>query len=290
MKIPKSSFSEYFKRSVVFLVKTKLAVFIISVIEFIDLCTNMVNVAYQIFYFDQVYDDKEIKLSKIILKISPYQYFFDYATSGPKTGFTRNYIFILVYAALALWFFIYFTTIRNCNLDLMSSIEQLIQKISINFFDFVFFRILPLYGFDIFCREIIKICSKGLDEYSYINLVILFAALFILGLLLVLHILYYSRISVWSNFRIIESYFTFYPYDSFFSAKCDMIFCTLKCLIALNKNYVFYNQNKIDYISEFLAIMLLIAFFGYIFFIIYLFFFSYQILYFFMTGFNKLRL
>jgi len=172
----------------------------------------------------------------------------------------------------------------------MSPIEIIIQKISINFFDFVFFRILPLYGFDVFSREIMKVCSKRLDEYSYIDLIILFAALCILGVLLVLHILYYSRISVWSNFRIIESYFTHYPYDSFFSAKCDMIFCTLKCLIALNKNYVFSNQNKIDYISEFLVIMLLITFFGYVCFIIYLFFFSYQILYFFMTGFNMLRL
>ena len=290
MKIPKSSFSEYFKRSVVFLVKTELAVFIISTIEFIDLCTNMINASYQVFYFDQIYDYKEIKLSKLTLKISPYQYFFDYVTSGPNSGFTRNYIFIIAYGVLAIWFFIYFLSIRNCNLDLMSPIEIIIQKISINFFDFVFFRILPLYGFDVFSREIMKVCSKRLDEYSYIDLIILFAALCILGVLLVLHILYYSRISVWSNFRIIESYFTHYPYDSFFSAKCDMIFCTLKCLIALNKNYVLSNQNKIDYISEFLVIMLLITFFGYVCFIIYLFFFSYQILYFFMTGFNMLRL
>ena len=108
--------------------------------------------------------------------------------------------------------------------------------------------------------------------------------------MLVLHLIYYSRISVWSNFRIIESYFTHYPYDSFFSAKCDMIFCTLKCLIALNKNYLFYNKYQVDYISEFLVLMILIAFFGYISFIVYLFFFSYQILYFFMTGFNMLRL
>ena len=254
MKIPKSSFSEYFKRSVVFLVKTKLAVLIISIIEFIDLCTNMVNAAYQIFYFDKIYDYKEIKLSNLILKISPYQYFFNYANSGPESGLTHNYVLILIYAALAIWFFIYFTSIRNCNLDLMSPIERFIQKISINFFDFVFFRILPLYGFDIFSREIMRICSKKLEEYNYLDLVILLAALFILGLILILHILYYSRISVWSNFRIIESYFTHYPYDSFFSAKCDMIFCTLKCLITLNKNYVFYNQNKIDYISEFLAV------------------------------------
>ena len=290
MKIPKSHFSEYFKRSVVFLVKTQLAVFIISIIEFADLCTNMVDSIYQIFFYGKIYNYKEMKLSNFILKISPYQYFFNYIGEGSQSGFTRNYIFIIVYAIINIWFFTYFLSIRNCNLELMGPIEKIIQNISINFFDFVLFRILPLYGFDIFSREIMKACAKGLNEFSYLDLIILFAALLILGGILVLHILYYSRISVWSNFRIVESYFTHYPYDSFFSAKCDMIFCTLKCLIALNKNYLFYNNNKIDYISEFLAVMLLITFFGYIFFILYLFFFSYQILYFFMTGFNMLRL
>ena len=290
MKIPKSHFSEYFKRSVVFLVKTELAVFIISVIEFIDLCTNMIDVSYQIFYYDKIYDYKEIELSKLILKISPYQYFFNYISGGDETGLTRNYLIIIIYAALALWFFIYFFTINNCNLDLMGPFEKFIQDISINFFDFVLFRILPIYGFDIFSREIMKACSKGFDDFNYLDLIILFVALFAFGGLLILHILYYSRISVWSNFRIIESYFTHYPYDAFFSAKCDMIFCTLKCLIVLNKNYLFYNQNRIDYVSEFLAIMTLVTFFGYVCFIVYLFFFSYQILYFFMTGFNMLRL
>ena len=290
MKIPKSHFSEYFKRSVVFLVKTEFAVFIVSILEFLDLCTNMIDVSYQIFYFNQTYNYKEIELSKIILSISPYQYFFNYISGGDDSGLTRNYIFIFVYAVLAIWFFTYFFSITNCNLDLMGPVEKLMQNISINFFDFFLFRVLPIYGFDIFSREIMKACAKGLGDYTYLDLIILLVALFILGGLLILHIIYYSRISVWSNFRIIESYFTHYPYDSFFSAKCDMIFCTLKCLITLNKNYLFYNHNKIDYVSEFLAILVIIAFFGYIFFILYLFFFSYQILYFFMTGFNMLRL
>ena len=290
MKIPKSHFSEYFKRSVVFLVKTQLAVFIISIIEFFDLCTNMIDIAYQMFYYGDIYNYKDIKLSNLILKVSPYQYFFNYINEGPESGLTRNYIFIIVYAVINIWYFTYFLSITNCNLDLMGPIEKFIQNVSINFFDFVLFRILPIYGFDLFSREIMKACSKGLNDFNYLDLIILFIALVIIGSILVLHLIYYSRISVWSNFRIVESYFTHYPYDAFFSAKCDMIFCTLKCLISLNKNYLFYNHGKIDYISEFLTLMTLLTFFGYVCFVIYLFFFSYQILYFFMTGFNMLRL
>ena len=71
MKIPKSHFSEYFKRSVVFLIKTQWAVFITSIIEYLDLCTNMIDVTYQVFFFNKRYNYKEIKLSKIILAISP---------------------------------------------------------------------------------------------------------------------------------------------------------------------------------------------------------------------------
>ena len=61
MKIPKNHFSEYFKRSVVYLIKTKLAVFIISIIEFVDLCTNMVDLTYQIFFYGKEYDYKKVK-------------------------------------------------------------------------------------------------------------------------------------------------------------------------------------------------------------------------------------
>ena len=291
MKIPKSHFSEYFKRSVVFLMKTELAVFIISIIEYLDLCTNMIDISYQIFYFNDTYNYKEISLSNIVLMISPYQYFFNYISSNNnESGFTTNFLFIIIYAVLAIWYFLYFLLISNCNLEEFNALQTLVQKISINIFDYILFRILPIYGFDVFSREIMRVCAKATSEYTVTDLLILFAALFVLGFLTILHIIYYSKISVWSNFRVVESFFTHYPYDSFFSAKCDMIFCTLKCLIALNKNYLFYNNLKVNYISEFLTVLTLVIFIGYILFIIYLFFFSYQILYFFMTGFNMLRL
>ena len=291
MKIPKSHFSEYFKRSVVFLTKTQLAVFLTSIIEYIDLCTNMIDVTYQVFFFNKTYNYKEVKLSKIILSISPYQYFFNYVSEhSDKGGLNKNYFFIIIYAVLAIWYFSYFLLISNCNLDELNGIQIFIQKVSINIFDYILYRILPIYSFDIFSREIMKACAKATSDYSSVDLITLFSALFFLGFLVILHLLYYSKISVWSNFRVIESYFTYYPYDSFFSAKCDMIFCTLKCLIALNKNYLYYNNLKVNYISEFLTAITLAIFIGYIFFIVYLFFFSYQILYFFMTGFNMLRL
>ena len=289
MKIPKSHFSEYFKRSVVYLIKTKLAVFITSIIEFIDLCTNMVDVTYQIFFFNQEYNYKNSQLSKILLAASPYQYYFNFISSDNSDSvLSRNYLFMIIYAVFFIWYLIYFLSIKNCDLDAISSFEKIIQKISINCFDFILFRIIPIYAFDLFSREIMKLCAKEVLG-SYIDYITLFLALSFLGALLILHIIYYSKISVWTNFRIIESYFAFYPYDSFFSAKCDMIFCTLKCVIALEKNYIFYNNNKIDYIAAFLATFLLISFLGYVCYLIYLFFFSYQILYFFMTGFNMLR-
>ena len=291
MKIPKSHFSEYFKRSVVFLMKTQLAVFITSIIEYLDLCTNMIDICYQLFFFNKVYNYKEIKLSNIILKISPYQYFFNYVSDHKDvSGFTKNYLFVIIYAVLAIWYFSYFLLISNCNLDELNSFETFIQKVSINIFDYILYRILPIYAFDLFSREIMKACAKPTTDYTVIDLVILFFALFILGFFVILHLIYYSKISVWSNFRVIESYFTHYPYDSFFSAKCDMIFCVLKCLIALNKNYLFYNNLQVNYISLFIALMALVSFVGYVCYIVYLFFFSYQILYFFMTGFNMLRL
>ena len=210
MKIPKSHFSEYFKRSVVYLIKTKLAVFIISIIEFIDLCTNMVDVTYQIFFFNQEYNYKNSKLSKILLAISPYQSYFNFISSDTsESTLNRNYTFMIVYAVFFIWYLIYFLSITNCDLDEISPLEKIIQKISINCFDFVLFRIIPIYAFDLFSREIMKLCAKEVLG-SYIDYITLFLALFFLGALLVLHIIYYSKISVWTNFRIIESYFAFF--------------------------------------------------------------------------------
>ena len=161
MKIPKSHFSEYFKRSVVYLIKTKFAVFITSIIEFIDLCTNMVDLTYQIFYFDKVYTYKNVKLSKILLAASPYQYFFNFISSqNTDSFFTRNYLFIIIYAAFFIWYLVYFFSIRNCDLDSLTAVNKIIQKLSINAFDFILFRIIPIYAFDIFSREIMKVCSK----------------------------------------------------------------------------------------------------------------------------------
>ena len=288
MKIPKSSFSEYFKRSVVFLIKTKLAVFLTSIIEFVDLCTNVVDLTFQILYYGKEYNYKDSHLSKILLAASPYQYFFNFITSDTtESFFTRNILFIIVYAVLFIWFLIYFLSIRNGDLDAMPTFSKIIQKISINIFDFILYRIIPIYAFDLLSREVMKAWLN--EKADYVEYIRLFIALIILGVLLVLHIQYYSKISVWTNFRIIESYFAYYPYDSFFSAKCDMIFCTMKALIALEKNYVYYNGHKVDYVAEFFVVFLLVSFLGYACYLVYLFFFSYQILYFFMTGFNMIR-
>ena len=110
MKIPKSHFSEYFKRSVVYLIKTKFAVFISSIIEFVDLCTNMVDVTYQIFYFNEEYNYRNSKLSKILLSASPYQYYFNFISEENSGSlFTRNYVFMIIYGAIFIWFLICLT-------------------------------------------------------------------------------------------------------------------------------------------------------------------------------------
>ena len=161
MKIPKSSFSEYFKRSVVFLIKTKLAVFLASIIEFVDLCTNVVDLTYQIFFYGKEYNYKDSNLSKIFLAASPYQYFFNFISSDKTTSFfTRNILFLIIYAVLFIWFLIYFLSIRNGDLDEMPTFNKIVQKISINIFDFILFRIVPIYAFDILGREIMKACLK----------------------------------------------------------------------------------------------------------------------------------
>ena len=64
---------------------------------------------------------------------------------------------------------IYFLTIRNGDLDAMSALNKFIQQLSINIFDFLLYRVIPIYAFDLFGREImnagdIRILMPCLEE------------------------------------------------------------------------------------------------------------------------------
>ena len=78
MKFPKTYFGKYFKKSILNLSKSKLIFLIVSIFEFMEILICLLN--YQDFFFllNQNYYDTQTKLSKILLNIIPYSYYFNY--------------------------------------------------------------------------------------------------------------------------------------------------------------------------------------------------------------------
>ena len=60
MNIPKSYFSEYFKQSVLYLVKSKLMFFILTSVELLEICVNMIDKTTIIFRHNQFFSFETI--------------------------------------------------------------------------------------------------------------------------------------------------------------------------------------------------------------------------------------
>ena len=99
MHIPKSYFSEYFKKSVLHLGKSKFIFFILTSIELIELTTNLIDKTTVLFRHNQVFNYKVSKLSTIVLTISPYHHFFHYMKQNITGDFTGNVINSKTYAS-----------------------------------------------------------------------------------------------------------------------------------------------------------------------------------------------
>ena len=104
----KNNFSEYFKKSVIYLIKSKIIFFIFLSFECIEIATNITYDISVLFRFDKIYNYKSNKLSSIILSISPYHYFFNYMKTHKANDYTVNGITLIIILVFYILFFVYF--------------------------------------------------------------------------------------------------------------------------------------------------------------------------------------
>ena len=212
----KNNLSEYFKKSVLYLFKSKIIFFIFLSFECIEIATNITYDVSALFKYNHIYNYKLNKLSTIILRISPYHYYFNFMKSHLSDCYKINGIASVIILILYILFFVFFFKPTNIDKDPEDTNEEYIfifQKIFINFFDYILFRVLPLYSLDICTREIIMLSVK--EDYKAIDLVLLFIASIFLLFITFFHIIYYLEICTWSNFNVIDSCLKEYPYDLF---------------------------------------------------------------------------
>ena len=292
MNKAKKYFSEYFKKSALHLGKSKFIFFIFTSIELIELTIYLIDKSAILFHYNHHFNYKLSKLSSIILKISPYHHFFEFIKE--KNDDTLNAILLVVIVILYLLFFIYFLNAnKQQNYDEDEEIEGkgkkiYLEKIAINFFDFILFRLLTLYSLDIIVHHIIINCSKS--SSSALDYILLFLYLLFISIILSFHIVYYITICSWSNFKSIDSCLKYYPYDEFFSSKYEIIAFLIKLFITINQNYMLANNDFVDFISIFTSFIILLLFLSFCAYIVIILLFSSSILYFNLAFFNKLRI
>ena len=287
----KNNFSEYFKKSVVYLIKSKIIFFIFLSFECIEIATNITYDISVLFRFDKIYNYKYNKLSTIILSISPYHYFFNFMKNHKSSDYTVNGIALIIILFFYIIFFIYFMHQKKTEDEFYEENEEyknIFRKIFINFFDYILYRALPLYSLDICTREIIMLSVK--EDYNAVDLIILFLSTIFLLFVSFFHIVYYLEICTWSNFNVIDSCLKEYPYDQFFSSKFDIICFFLKMLITFNLNYIIYHEDHIDFIAIFISFLIIVTFLAFFIFTFIIIFYSESVMYFHISFYNKLRI
>ena len=291
MNSVKSHFSEYFKRSVLFLLKSKIIFFIFLSFECIEIATNITYDISVLFRYNHIYNYKYNKLSSIILTISPYHYYFNFMKHHMSDSYKVNGIALIIIVVFYIIFFVFFLRPQKEEKEPEYINEDYIffyQKFLVNFFDYVLFRALPLYSLDICTREIIMLSVK--ENYKAIDLVLLFFSTVFLLIVSFFHIIYYLEICTWSNFNVIDSCLKEYPYDLFFSAKFDIICFFLKMLITFNLNYISYHEDQIDFIAIFISFLIIISFLAFFVYTFIIIFYSESVMYFHLSFYNKLRI
>ena len=292
MEIKKTFIGKYFNKSAINLIKSRFIFFIVSLFEIYDLTLALLTQQSNFFQLNKNRATNDSKLNEILLQISPYLLYCKGKDQNEKfhnatASFNGNYILVIIHFGLLLLFYLYlfFHTdkINNEKQDL----RKIVDKVSINFYDFFLFRLVPLYGFDSAFRCIFDIVGE--DELNILNIVLQIILVAFLFFAIFTYIYYFFNVCIWHNFYILNSYIHKYPYDFYFSQKFDIVMFILKILISLNQAYLDYKVGNFNLIFMFLSFIsnaIYLFYFVYVFFTIVI---SKDCLYVYVNFANKMR-
>ena len=287
MEIKKTYIGKYFRKSVMHLFKSRILFFIISFIEALEILVCLINFEEAFFYMNKNYYETQTFLKNILLQIVPYPYYYNFQEKNKGKGFDTNYIAIIFYLILIVLFYLYLLLEFDESKYEKNNFLKIFDKICVNFFDLILFRLLPLYGFDCISRGILRISLK--KKYKIIDVIIQFILFCFYLISIFTHIHYFRNVCTWNNFKVLNSYINSYPYDKFYSQKYDLVYFLLKLMISISQSYLEYNNYFLDIIVIFATFIFIILFYSFSFYTFYLVFISKNALYIYMNFSNKLR-
>jgi hypothetical protein len=193
MEIKKTYIGKYFNKSAINLIKSKFIFFLISLFEIYEITICLLNQESAYFYLNKSEPDTRTKLIKVLMNISPYNIFAKTRKNLDldKSSYDSNYNIIIVYLVLFIIFYLYiiFGT-KNINQEIQG-MQKIFDKIFINIYDFIVFRLLPLYGFDGIFRAIFNITAKA--QLTIINIIVEIVIVCFLFFVIFTHILYFKN-------------------------------------------------------------------------------------------------
>ena len=169
MEIQKTYIGKSFDKSAINLIKSKFIFFIVSFFEIYDLTISLLNQENSFFYLNKVNENIKTKLIKLLLQISPYLNYDSIQKNKEKASYDPNYNVAIAYFGFLIIFYIYlFFGTQKIKYE-KNVFRQVVDKILVNFFDFILFRLAPLYGFDSIFRCLFNNTSK--EHLNLINII-----------------------------------------------------------------------------------------------------------------------
>ena len=219
-----NAFTKYIKCSMIYGMKSKIFFLIITAIELIDLLIISLDQTNKLFYWDKKYENKENKLSKILLFVSPYNYYFRFLSDENyiKTTFSPNTLMFLILLVLYFFLIIFNFILHKKEISVISKEFIFLRGIIINFYDFIFYRFLAIYYLDIISREIVRL--SFIPNVKFYDVILLFIGIIILIAICFWSVIYFLKNNIWSNFYYINCFLKNYCFDVFFSSKLDITF------------------------------------------------------------------
>ena len=188
MEVRRRRIGKYFNKSAINLIKSKFIFFIIALYEIYDLTICLLNQENAFFYLNKNSNDVRTRLNNFLLKISPYLKFSKNRGEKQTASYDSNYNIVIIYFALFVLFYIYlFFGTDNIHKE-KQDLGRIPDKLFINFFDFILFRLAPLYGLDSIFRCIFNITAK--DHINLFNIVMQIIFVCVLFFVFFTHIFY----------------------------------------------------------------------------------------------------
>ncbi len=261
-----------YKRLFLCIITNKIFIALFCFVEFIDIFSFTVGLVPDFFNLGKSYNDNDILLVKFLFKFSPFNNIFHLLVN--EKDYTINklptFITIGIYILFWIFFYIFLFTFKDFDYDRESNFQKIKSIIIINFYSYVFLRILGILGIDCTISLILSIIFQ--NSYNYKDIILLFILIMLTIGDIFARLTYFTQFSVLLKFKFHKSDINKYPFDTFIGEQCDKVYVFIKILISIQYNYYFLNKKNVTIGLLFIDFLTLMGILSLGFYILYIFF------------------